>query len=229
MVCVVAIRRAAALRQVIMAVQPINFKRNGPSQGVTRGDTAAQILHHAELLFAEVGFAGTSLDMIAQAVGIRRPSVLHHFGSKRALYDHVENDFFTALLREGNQRATEGPAFSRLINLLTVWLDYMIARPTAARIIMRNTADLVSRAGDPVQFSEGVVAQFEGLVLAGQASGEFRSGDPRFILNILGSSILHYVCNASQFGVHRRYNSAAHAEEFRQMLKCTASALLMPC
>jgi TetR/AcrR family transcriptional regulator len=51
--------------------------------------TAARILDAAEELFAERGYAGTTLRDVADRVGLRIPSLYTHFASKNALYAAV--------------------------------------------------------------------------------------------------------------------------------------------
>src|SRR5690606_3660531 len=51
--------------------------------------TAARILDAAEELFAERGYAGTTLRDVADRVGLRIPSLYNHCASKDALYAAV--------------------------------------------------------------------------------------------------------------------------------------------
>jgi AcrR family transcriptional regulator len=51
--------------------------------------TRARVLDRAERLFAEKGYAGTSLRQLARDCGVRPFAIQHHFGSKLALYQVV--------------------------------------------------------------------------------------------------------------------------------------------
>lgn len=59
-----------------------------PSASAQRGIARRELILDAALeLFAEHGFAMTSLPMISQKVGITHAGILHHFGSKSGLLE----------------------------------------------------------------------------------------------------------------------------------------------
>lgn len=193
--------------------------------------TSEIILQTSEQVFAAKGYSGASLDEIAQLVGIRRPSLLHHYRSKRELYDAVERGIFEDLVRFTISTQQGASHFDRLMSLLHGWLSFMVARPAAARIILRNTSDLASRAGnaDPVEFSEMAISIFENIIRDGIASSEFEDINPAIPLNILAGSIVQYVCNASQFGASRVYQPEEKAvfDAFFTSLERAAKAVLL--
>jgi TetR/AcrR family transcriptional regulator len=102
-------------------------------------DRAEEILRVAVDVFGEAGFAGARIDEVAQRVGIRRPSVLYHFPDKASLYAAALGD----VVRDIVDRvvATEDHPADRLDAVADAWVDFVITRPNAARILLRQMID----------------------------------------------------------------------------------------
>lgn len=84
--------------------------------------TRTAVLAAAEKLFAENGFANTSLRDISNASGVSHPLIHHHFGSKEELYQAVKRRLvenyaqrFPHAARAVNRPLNLGPELRRLM------------------------------------------------------------------------------------------------------------------
>ena len=105
-------------------------------------EVSDRILDAATRLFAARGFEGTSLQDVADAVGIRKPSLLYHVNSKDALRLRVLegilahwNDVVPKLLRAA---ATGSDQFDAVVSET---VRFFAADPDRARLLVREALD----------------------------------------------------------------------------------------
>jgi AcrR family transcriptional regulator len=80
-----------------MSAVPSSKRRGGSSAESTTRD---QIVEHAVELFAQKGYSETSLDEIALAVGIKKPSLYHYIRTKEDLLYEIQRMLVEELLAE---------------------------------------------------------------------------------------------------------------------------------
>ncbi|MGD1954516.1 MAG: TetR/AcrR family transcriptional regulator [Sphingomonadales bacterium] len=110
-------------------------------------NTATQLLDVAERLFASQGFDGVSIASIADELGLTKQALLHHFGSKEALFGAVLqriSDQFQLLLVP--PQAEQVNAAQQLEMRLLELYRAIRLKPAQSQLLMRELLDNNRRA-----------------------------------------------------------------------------------
>jgi len=162
----------------------------------TLSATRSIILREALTCFAENGFDGTSLNMIAERVGIRRQSLLHHFPSKNDLYREVfENAVQDWWLRlEDALAESDREGWTQVDFVITAAFEFFRENADFVRIMRREALDgggefatSLGRALRPLVQRASVFFEQE------MDAGRFRSHDPeQLILSGYGALLTYF-------------------------------------
>lgn len=91
-----------------------------------RADSRAKILRATLKLFAENGFAGTSVSDIARSAGMAKGAIYHYFNSKDELLEAVFKDVSKPMFSFYDEIKTNLPARERLSNFLHAFYQSLL-------------------------------------------------------------------------------------------------------
>ena len=125
----------------------------------------------AARLFAERGYADTSLEGVAAAAGVSRPVIYDHFATKRELHDAVMARHLRELMEfiAARTLAEKQGLEERLRAGISAFFEFMEADPYTWRIVMREPLSGGPAAGAGPALQSEMTAGLAALIHQGAA------------------------------------------------------------
>jgi TetR/AcrR family transcriptional regulator, cholesterol catabolism regulator len=166
--------------------------RTGPTSAAI--DRRRHIVEKAALLFDRFGYHNTSMEQIAEEIGIAKPSLYHYFRGKTEILFEIDLALHETLLPSFDEVGVGSSAVERLRRAIRTIINGNEARPGFLRVLMEYRSELPPRERAVVRRQAAEV--YNGIKAAleeGIAGGELRPVDTSVAaLAILGTSVSVY-------------------------------------
>jgi TetR/AcrR family transcriptional regulator len=184
-------RRQPDVRGRTQGSRSASATRLGPQE---RGErTRRRILEAAEELFSSHGYAGTSLDAIAEQVGMHQPGIFYYFPDKWTLYEAVVSGALRAFeTRSLAALTTERSAEQRLLGWANIWVEELAARPSLANLILRESANPDPRSMPGIIAEVGQRAQRRVRDLVREIRPDVSNDDVFYLQSAIAGTTLFY-------------------------------------
>ncbi len=163
-----------------------------PNELVTSGRSA--IVAAATHLFAQRGFAETSMRQIAEAAGVSKAAIYHHFRDKDRLYRSLLEEAIDSLTAAMKRVLDDGSAPAQLAQALAEHLRFAIEHSDLLRVLVAEELQPTGRRkrleGVIARHREEELAVFRTVMERGIARGEFKPVDPVLSAQAL-AAIIH--------------------------------------
>ncbi len=191
-----------------------------------RRENENKILAAAETVFAEKGFKGASVGVIAERTGVPKPNVYYYFGTKKDLYTRVLEEACTRWLDAGalfDQGVEPKLAFE---NYISSKMDLARSHPHGSRLFAIEMAsgapflqDYLQNTGKPW------LDEKEKTLQEWIKQGKIASVNIRYLFFMIWGTTQHYADFETQINVMNGGNSLSD-EQFAEAKKTVIDIVL---
>lgn len=151
------------------------------------------ILNAALQEFSARGFAGTTIDQIAETAGLSKPNVLYYFQSKEAIHTELLQALLELWLAPLRQITAQGDPLQQLIAYATRKLEMSRDYPQESRLfaneVLQGAPRLTPILGGALR---ELVDEKAALIAGWSAQGRIAQIDPRHLLFSIWALTQHY-------------------------------------
>ena len=175
------------------------------AHALTDVGTRDKILDGAEVLFARRGFSGVGMREVAEAAGLGKSTLFHHFKTKVELYAAVVGRILDMIeLRLIRSLAKGGSPIERFDGWIDTLIDLLAEHPAAARLLLRSLFEDDLTGESPEERAvekviERIFSNASNMLREGMESGVFRMASiPHTLQSLVGLTVYHFA--SGEFG-----------------------------
>lgn len=158
-----------------------------------RESNTRKIIEHAEALFAEKGFNGTSTQDIANSVGLPKSNIHYYFNTKQDLYTAVLKDILSEWMHDADVFEHSDDPESVLRAYIRKKMEHSFTRPNGSKVWAMEIIQGGPVFGDEIEsmlikWDEKIVQCLQKWI----DEGRIRNTTPQTLLNMVWATTQHY-------------------------------------
>ena len=158
-----------------------------------RESNTRKIIEHAEALFAEKGFNGTSTQDIADSAGLPKSNIHYYFNTKQDLYSAVLKDILSEWMHDADVFEQSDDPESVLRAYIRKKMEHSFTRPNGSKVWAMEIIQGGPVFGDEIEsmliiWDKKIVQCLQKWI----DEGKIRNIAPQTLLNMIWATTQHY-------------------------------------